>query len=52
VTEKKHSTGEYMEKKLRLLYIQTALNVVQVICLILLIVWMFMHPDVLKAIFD
>lgn len=41
-----------MEKKLKLLYIQVALNSIQVICFVLLIVWMFMYPEIVKAIFD
>lgn len=51
MTEGKKNVSDYMEKKLKLLYWQTALNVVQVICLIVFLVWLWAHPDVLREIF-
>ena len=37
--ERRSKIDSYMEKKIRLLYIQTAVSVVQVLCLLGLILW-------------
>lgn len=45
------STKEYMEKKLRLLYVQTCINFVMAVVSVVCITWLIMNsPEIFKAI--
>ncbi len=49
LTEKPYSHS-YMEKKLKLLYIRTGINIVQLVCIVAFLAWIWAHPEIVARI--